>query len=959
MADSVIRNEYGEVVFVQHPAAPALESARTPATAQQVADHYLRTMRAEFGLTGARIADDGAGGLESASATPVLEFASEKEIAGNSVVVYRQTVMGLEVFGAVIGLQIDGQSLALESAQSSVHAAVTIENPEARRPAEGPRAVTKAALKKMLGFELPDMDNARIPRQVVYRFEPEEREERHDHGGCIGGPGVEIPRLQATGLAGLAKGKHYIADEVLFQAAMAKGQAPVNWRALVEPKSGEVLYLRALVACATGLVFDRDPQTQTGAAVTAGSTNAQLNPFRTSHTLAGIVAATPQPLTGNYVRVADTQSPVHAPPTVATPTGAFSFDVRTDEFAATNAYHNCDRLFRTMEDYGFNVTAYFDGTAFPVPVDHRALGDAINAQAPGNATGNGLMELRFGRMMAGEPTGIATSNRVCWHEFGHGLLWDHVSSPNFGFAHSAGDGLAAILNDPGSQAVDRFQTFPWVQAGLPGLDRRHDRAVGAGWAWFGPNWNTQYGGEQVLSTTLFRLYRSIGGDASNVATQRVASQTTAFLIFKAIGQMTSTTAFPEVFVGQMETADKTTPNFKGIPGGALHKVVRWAFEKQGLFQPGAAPGQPQTVNTEGRPPDVDVYIDDGRAGEYQYLANHWSCQDMWVRRSADGGLTHQDPLVNLTNYMYVRVKNRGLQTAQNVRVDAYHALPGSGLTFPDDWVPMATATLPAGAPLATGGSTIIGPFAFVPTKVGHECLLAIAHADGDAGNDTTITGPIPEHRLVPFDNNIGQRNVSPVYPSLRDILRYWRRHYIWIRNPFRHVVVVRLEIDLPRFLRARGWKLGVREGGMKFELGPRDRREIMLAIDPGEDFEAEVAKKAIARGDSEIALRTYIDDVLVGGMSYRLSFDAGRGGKPPRDPDRPREPDKPRDDEPRDDNPRDDDEPREDRPVIARRPTIEEILRILRRGGPILGGRPIRTMRLEFDLGDEDGDGQG
>ena len=116
---------------------------------------------------------------------------------------------------------------------------------------------------------------------------------------------------------------------------------------------------------------------------------------------------------------------------------------------------------------------------------------------------------------------------------------------------------------------------------------------------------------------------------------------------------------------------------------------------------------------------------------------------MWVRRAPDGGTIHQNPLVGLTNYMYVRVKNRGVQTAQNLRVDAYHALPGSGLSFPDDWAPMTTATLPASGPLASGGDTVIGPFAFVPTVVGHECLLAIAHADGDPGNDTTITGTIP------------------------------------------------------------------------------------------------------------------------------------------------------------------------------------------------------------------------
>ena len=517
MADSVIRNEYGEVVYFQQPPAPALESAAPLATPQQVADWYLRSMRGELGLSGTRLVDDGVV-PESAVAEPVMEFQSEKDVAGTKVVVYKQTILGLDVFDARLGMNIDEENLSLESLQSSMHGSIVIENPDARVDSDKSRAVTKAALRKMLGFELPEMENARIERQVVYRYEPDQREESHEHEGCIGGPGAEIPHLPASKLPGIEKGKHYIADEVLFQAAMAKDQGQVNWRALVEPESGEVLYLRALVACATGLVFDRDPQTQTGAAVNAASTNAVLNPFRTSKTMPGLTAATPQPLAGNFVRIAETQAPVQVAPTVPTPAGAFNFDAQTEAFTATCTYYNCDRLFRTMQDFGFNVASYFGGTTFPVPVDFRALGDGVNAQAPGNASGSGLLELRFGKMMPGQVIGIGTSNRVAWHEFGHALLWDHVNSPNFGFAHSAGDSLASILNDPGSNAADRFQTFPWVAAGV-GIDRRHDRAVGAGWAWFGPNWNTQYGGEQVLSTTLFRFYRAIGGDAAGIATR--------------------------------------------------------------------------------------------------------------------------------------------------------------------------------------------------------------------------------------------------------------------------------------------------------------------------------------------------------------------------------------------------------------------------------------------------------
>jgi zinc metalloprotease ZmpB len=881
MAESGILNEYGETVYVERPDQASDAALDVAATPQQVAESFLRTGLASLGLERSAVAGPD---LVADAATPQIEFATEKDVADTKVVVYKQTVAGLDVFEATMGMQVDASTLSLEAVQSSMHGSITIENPDARAtggPLAGPsigtdggeRTLTNPQLKKRLGIVLPELSSGRIPRQVVYRYEPDQREEPRAGEGCFTGT-ASVPSLPPTTLAGLAKGRHYIVDEVLFDAALADGQPVVHWRALIEPTSGDVLYIRPLVACATGLVFDRDPQTQSGAAVTAASPNAVLNPFRISRPLAGLGPATPQPLTGAFVTVQDVDAPASVPPVGSSPAANFVFDVRTDDFAALNAYHNCDRLFRTMEGFGFTVTTYFNNTTFPVPVDHRALGDAINAQAPGNATGNGLGRLIFGRMMPGEPVGIATDNRVVWHEFGHGLLWDHVSSPNFGFAHSAGDGLGAILNAPESQALDKGQTFPWVQAGLPGLDRRHDRTIAAGWAWFGPNWNTQYGGEQVLSTTLFRLYRSIGGDASAVATRRRAASTTAYLIFKGIGLLTSTTPFPEVYVGHLQTADLTTAAFQGIAGGALHKVVRWAFEQQGLFQPAARPGQGNTVNRVGDPPAVDVYIDDGRGGEYGYQANHWSCQDMWVRRAPDGGTTHQEPVVGATNHLYVRVTNRGTQSAQNVRVDAYHANPGTGLLFPDDWQPMDTPTLPAGVPIVSGGSTVVGPFAFVPTQVAHECLLAIAHADGDAGNDTTITGTIPEHRLVPFDNNIGQRNVCPVLPDLRAILRYFREHVLWVRNPFPRPVTARVEILLPRFLRQAGWQLRADAPTRRFELGPRAERKLVLAMEPGDDVGPEVIRRALARGDDRIELRTHLDGELSGGMSYPLTFEA-------------------------------------------------------------------------------------
>ena len=193
-------------------------------------------------------------------------------------------------------------------------------------------------------------------------------------------------------------------------------------------------------------------------------------------------------------------------------------------------------------------------------------------------------------------------------------------------------------------------------------------------------------------------------------------------------------------------------------------MIRWAFEKQGLFQPA---GTATPNNNVGAPPAVDVYIDDGRAGEYQYQPVFWDNQNVWNRPAADGGTTHQDPASSTApTTPTCKIKNRGTQSGHRTSsVKAYHANPAAGLSYPNDWMPMTTAQL-AGAERAgqQRRGDHVGPFAWTPPHVGHECMFMIVSATGDASNVNNIApgDSIPEWRLVPHDNNIGQRNVAPV-----------------------------------------------------------------------------------------------------------------------------------------------------------------------------------------------------
>jgi hypothetical protein len=65
---------------------------------------------------------------------------------------------------------------------------VTVVNPDQKYSGGGERKLTNATLKRMLGIDLDDLQDGWIPRQVVYRFEPDQRVEvvEDDNEGCFG-----------------------------------------------------------------------------------------------------------------------------------------------------------------------------------------------------------------------------------------------------------------------------------------------------------------------------------------------------------------------------------------------------------------------------------------------------------------------------------------------------------------------------------------------------------------------------------------------------------------------------------------------------------------------------------------------------------------------------------------------------------------------------------------------------
>jgi len=165
---------------------------------------------------------------------------------------------------------------------------------------------------------------------------------------------------------------------------------------------------------------------------------------------------------------------------------------------------------------------------------------------------------------------------------------------------------------------------------------------------------------------------------------------------------------------------------------------------------------------------------------------------------------------------------------------------------------------------------VVGPFNWVPSQVGHECMFFSVSANADASNiDGAITGAIPEWRLVPHDNNIGQRNVHPVSIHLADI--NWEKLPFWIRNDGKSAVRAGVEITIPAWLAKLGWKFSVpqiKDG--QTALRPNQTLKATIAVSKGKDFDETVFAR---EREHDIVVTVLHDKFPVGGMTFRISKD--------------------------------------------------------------------------------------
>lgn len=519
--------------------------------------------------------------------------------------------------------------------------------------------------------------------------------------------------------------------------------------------------------------------------------------------------------------------------------------VRSDDASAVQAFRHLRDMLGRMRAYGIDLTAYFQLAHAHVDVFYRSGispgpgkdGQAVNARvlpegwptdffrvkAPADlpkvqlhlGVGDRARRDRLPRAPGDPPArarslGIAADARWMWHEFAHVLLVAATSELELRFAHSPGDALAAIAADPESRLSQagprwRFVSFPWVM-----LSRRHDRSVARGWGWNGrfqasvaalpdsahPRYKG-YAGEQILSSTLFRLYRCLGGDTELMPDgsgpdrlqRRRASHYSLYLVMQAIHLLGDARVLPasrpEAFEAALALADTARADpweivdpvdpavsHRRVPGCA-HKLVRWAFEAQGLH---TAPGG--DVNAPGAPLPVDVYIADGRPdrepdpygevvyapGHYLPVSLHW--QDAPAAPVPAWQAQAQALVVRADGSVEVRVGNRGQQAALGVGVEAWWAPWPTGQDAPlwNDGTWAACTGAPAAQDIPAGGSAVFTGLDH-PPPAGRYLLLARASCAADRSNlDATPAlacslEPTRLDDLVAGDNNLALRVV--------------------------------------------------------------------------------------------------------------------------------------------------------------------------------------------------------
>jgi hypothetical protein len=385
-----------------------------------------------------------------------------------------------------------------------------------------------------------------------------------------------------------------------------------------------------------------------------------------------------------------------------------STNAAPDDGDGLNVFWQANRL---HDDYylavlGINWTHDWSGTHQMVYSVNR--GTANNASA-----GNPIKIYSNAAARNCDVTFHETTHNVLYHMFGGYIGWPSAYSEGYAFDEGFADYVACSFNNDHLYAENVHAT------------RDCDNTM----QYPGTTYNVEgHTGGQYISGMAWDLWNKEG----------LAHNPTDVLLFAGLNQM-ATLPSPYYFSNPNQsnfltsilTADDNNNNISdGTPND---RQIFQAFRNHDLL--------PVDVFTKDSPQDD---------GNVPSAGAHWTSPDIWVRNAQDGGTTHQNPIFNQANYIYVRVRNLGYLTADTIKVKAYWADPAGGIPWPADWNYIGEDEVHN---LADNSTTICQPISWTPpaSAIGHRCLLVRLECSQDM---------MTEEGNVKLENNIGQKNVT-------------------------------------------------------------------------------------------------------------------------------------------------------------------------------------------------------
>lgn len=155
-------------------------------------------------------------------------------------------------------------------------------------------------------------------------------------------------------------------------------------------------------------------------------------------------------------------------------------------------------------------------------------------------------------------------------------------------------------------------------------------------------------------------------------------------------------------------------------------------------------------------PDVwsqDKSVDTGNEPDAATASmNMWESNDIWNTVSSSSGTVHQNPEYGQSNYMHVKLRNRGLAQGAGP-VTLYYANASSGLSWSGSWTTIGTFTTPVINPNAT--LDVVMPW--TPPATGHFCILSRY-----TGEPMTYVETTDVNYNTRQNNNIVWRNMNVV-----------------------------------------------------------------------------------------------------------------------------------------------------------------------------------------------------